>query len=120
RNSKVDLEMALEGVQRKSDLLFNLKRLDFISENIGDWIENENDIFWINFIAYESDGNFFKSTEVIKDVSRFHFEKLITALSEVDEQFRQSGFVDWNARSEEHTSELQSRFDLVCRLLLDR
>src|SRR5207249_9238502 len=24
----------------------------------------------------------------------------------------------WYARSEEHTSELQSRFDLVCRLLL--
>src|SRR5699024_3448898 len=24
----------------------------------------------------------------------------------------------WNFRSEEHTSELQSRFDLVCRLLL--
>src|SRR5699024_11314561 len=34
RNAKVDLEMALEGVQRKSDLLFTLKRLDFISENI--------------------------------------------------------------------------------------
>src|SRR5699024_4899930 len=28
----------------------------------------------------------------------------------------ESGFTD---RSEEHTSELQSRFDLVCRLLLD-
>src|SRR5438067_5625100 len=26
----------------------------------------------------------------------------------------------WNARSEEHTSELQSRFDLVCRLLLEK
>src|SRR5699024_12815533 len=25
-----------------------------------------------------------------------------------------------NVRSEEHTSELQSRFDLVCRLLLER
>src|SRR5699024_12665975 len=25
----------------------------------------------------------------------------------------------WNRRSEEHTSELQSRFELVCRLLLD-
>src|SRR5699024_11879453 len=25
---------------------------------------------------------------------------------------------DYNIRSEEHTSELQSRFDLVCRLLL--
>src|SRR5207249_7376023 len=32
--------------------------------------------------------------------------------------------VDWNrdelGRSEEHTSELQSRFDLVCRLLLEK
>src|SRR6266704_7157431 len=26
----------------------------------------------------------------------------------------------WNQRSEEHTSELQSRFDLVCRLLLEK
>src|SRR5699024_12180509 len=26
----------------------------------------------------------------------------------------------WLARSEEHTSELQSRFDLVCRLLLEK
>src|SRR5699024_12134127 len=37
-------------------------------------------------------------------------------------------FLDWagvnlpdkSVRSEEHTSELQSRFDLVCRLLLDK
>src|SRR5699024_12579595 len=26
----------------------------------------------------------------------------------------------FNSRSEEHTSELQSRFDLLCRLLLDK
>src|SRR5699024_11414423 len=26
----------------------------------------------------------------------------------------------WKRRSEEHTSELQSRFDLVCRLLLEK
>src|SRR5699024_12806805 len=26
---------------------------------------------------------------------------------------------NWSERSEEHTSELQSRFDLVCRLLLE-
>src|SRR5437868_9912936 len=30
----------------------------------------------------------------------------------------QHGFTDF--RSEEHTSELQSRFDLVCRLLLEK
>src|SRR5437868_8153372 len=31
-----------------------------------------------------------------------------------------SGAVAYVARSEEHTSELQSRFDLVCRLLLEK
>src|SRR5207249_12103292 len=34
-----------------------------------------------------------------------------------------SSRTNWNARgarSEEHTSELQSRFDLVCRLLLEK
>src|SRR5699024_12288030 len=30
------------------------------------------------------------------------------------------GEVSGNRRSEEHTSELQSRFDLVCRLLLEK
>src|SRR5207249_3662254 len=29
-------------------------------------------------------------------------------------------FTAWIQRSEEHTSELQSRFDLVCRLLLEK
>src|SRR5699024_11648072 len=29
-------------------------------------------------------------------------------------------FAPWLSRSEEHTSELQSRFDLVCRLLLEK
>src|SRR2546422_4314050 len=28
--------------------------------------------------------------------------------------------IDWNHRSEEHTSELQSRLHLVCRLLLEK
>src|SRR5207249_9950650 len=32
----------------------------------------------------------------------------------------EEALVGVNARSEEHTSELQSRFDLVCRLLLEK
>src|SRR5260221_1352416 len=32
----------------------------------------------------------------------------------------QFGFVERNRRSEEHTSELQSHSDLVCRLLLEK
>src|SRR5437868_13111368 len=36
---------------------------------------------------------------------------------EIDAHVREAGA---RGRSEEHTSELQSRFDLVCRLLLDK
>src|SRR5437868_12494240 len=35
-------------------------------------------------------------------------------------QWRTRGETGGVARSEEHTSELQSRFDLVCRLLLEK
>src|SRR5437868_7799668 len=38
---------------------------------------------------------------------------VVRAIDRIDEQNRQ-------IRSEEHTSELQSRFDLVCRLLLEK
>lgn len=97
QNSNVDLELALEGIQRKSDLLFNLKRLDSFHKNIEDWLDKEDEVFWINFIAFESDGNFFKSTEVIKDVSRFHFDKLISSFYEINKQFQESDFVNWES-----------------------
>src|SRR5699024_11912223 len=38
----------------------------------------------------------------------------------VSSNFRVSLFPKYIVRSEEHTSELQSRFDLVCRLLLEK
>src|SRR5699024_1738375 len=37
-----------------------------------------------------------------------------------DRANKRSGVESMSARSEEHTSELQSRFDLVCRLLLEK
>src|SRR5699024_12657827 len=37
-----------------------------------------------------------------------------------DRSRKRGGRRDPHARSEEHTSELQSRFDLVCRLLLEK
>src|SRR5699024_6959444 len=40
--------------------------------------------------------------------------------SSVTDSARPGEGVDGAARSEEHTSELQSRFDLVCRLLLEK
>src|SRR5699024_6703934 len=40
---------------------------------------------------------------------------------EVYEELREDAyFAEYTPRSEEHTSELQSRFDIVCRLLLEK
>src|SRR5699024_11568008 len=43
--------------------------------------------------------------------------ELIPSILDAGEEY---GRTDFGKRSEEHTSELQSRFDLVCRLLLEK
>ncbi len=106
-NSEVDLEMALEGIHRKSDLLFNVHKLEDFSENVQ--VEIDEEIFWINFIAFESDGKFFKSTEIIKDVSSFYFSKLLKTFSEIDWQLREASFVDWNNVMMEYDYETKKR-----------
>ena len=94
QNSKVNLEMALEAIHRTSDILFNIPKLEDFSKNVQ--VEIDEEIFWLNFIAFESDGNFFKSTEIIKDVSSFHFSKILKIFSDIDWKYREAGFVDWN------------------------
>src|SRR5437868_12659191 len=46
--------------------------------------------------------------------------EVVAALGGPPGQGQVTGAVDTTHRSEEHTSELQSRFDLVCRLLLEK
>src|SRR5699024_12539024 len=50
----------------------------------------------------------------------FHNEKSLRITKKIDKVLSNSNFVRIAWRSEEHTSELQSRFDLVCRLLLEK
>lgn len=88
----IDLELALSKIKTQSDLLFNVKKLEGYTMSIVGETEN---IFWINFIAFESDGNFFKSTEIIKDVSKFHFQKILKTFIDVDWDFRKNLNIDW-------------------------
>ncbi len=71
-----DLESTLATISKKSDLLFQYQKLE---EVVTDLNYNRSEYFpyWITFLAFESDGNFFKTINVIKDVSRTHFEKMI-------------------------------------------
>ncbi|MGC9355188.1 MAG: TM1802 family CRISPR-associated protein [Mariniphaga sp.] len=90
---EIDFELTLEKIKSKADLLFSFNALDHFVKNIEDEMP---DIFWLNFVAYESDGNYFKSTETIKDVSSFHFQKIIQSFSDVHWQLKEESFLDWN------------------------
>src|SRR5438874_7187011 len=50
--------------------------------------------------------------------SLYHFKLLVALVEQIGFHLAQECF--WFNRSEEHTSELQSRRDLVCRLLLEK
>src|SRR5699024_11440350 len=68
----------------------------------------------LNFYGSVSAGNF---EELQPDISTLSVPQSIFKTVDPDECF----IVKVNGdRSEEHTSELQSRFDLVCRLLLEK
>src|SRR5699024_12044081 len=61
------------------------------------------------------------SDEVNKKLEERVNEKLARCQEEMFEIVDETKFREGlNLRSEEHTSELQSRFDLVCRLLLEK
>src|SRR2546428_5729349 len=53
-----------------------------------------------------------------RSIESIHFDDDMAAANRVGPPGHLS--VDLNGRSEEHTSELQSRSDLVCRLLLEK
>ena len=97
KSSLVDLEMAMTSIKKKSDILFNLKELNIFSHNIKDELD-EDEIFWINFVAFDTDRKgYFKSTEIIKDISNFHFSKVIKCFTEIDWDFRELNYMDWDS-----------------------
>src|SRR5699024_11550878 len=71
----------------------------------------------IKLVAGDSFGQIF-----ITDTNREHLDRILHKVGSDYKMFRveQGTVAEMKERSEEHTSELQSRFDLVCRLLLEK
>jgi len=115
-NDILDLSLILDRIKKKSDLLFSFNALEDMVDDVR--VETGN-TFWINFIAFESDGNFFKSTEIIKDVSNFHFQKVIEFFSEVHWDFKDNtSFVNWDSVMTEYgISERLFNFNTVYALI---
>ena len=89
---KADIETTLRSLSRKSDLLF---QFNTYQEIVGDIEVETNNPYWITFLGFESDGNFFKTINIIKDVSRTHFEQLITAFRRLNIEWKAIPGVNW-------------------------
>src|SRR5699024_1854939 len=109
-------------VLRSEDIVYAMRYLqEFMNDNIG---YNQKEIDKRN---KENRKNKQKSTKTQRKLSYlFNFYTLAIArandirkLCEL-RNYKVVGFRNTIIRSEEHTSELQSRFDLVCRLLLEK
>src|SRR5699024_11648038 len=101
------------------DALFYLTLLP-ITASIGASLAIEGNIFGpIIFIVLFNIIHFGSRFGLMK----FGYEAGVSAIAKLKEgtkQISRAASIVGLTRSEEHTSELQSRFDLVCRLLLEK
>ena len=91
-NDEADIEATLQRLSRKSDLLFQFNTYQEIVSSVEDETDNP---YWITFLGFESDGNFFKTINVIKDVSRTHFEQLLSAFRKLNNEWKAVPGVNW-------------------------
>src|SRR5699024_2567935 len=78
-------------------------------EELDDWVADGRVEIWNHSASHASA----ESAAQLRD-------QIVGGLQEIQEQLPAARGKVWGWRSEEHTSELQSRFDLVCRLLLEK
>src|SRR5699024_11887966 len=76
-----------------------------------------NEIYYDMGVIIEKP-EFFNELTGLENLEMLAKLKNIISREEMIDSLNKVGLDPYNPRSEEHTSELQSRFDLVCRLLL--
>ncbi len=77
-NTELDFNDISLELNKKVDLGFRTTQFEAATLSISDELL-ETEIYWLNFIAFESDGNYLKIINQIKDVNIFHFVKVSAA-----------------------------------------
>jgi CRISPR-associated protein Csh1 len=85
------VESYLPRLSRKADLLFQYKKITEAEEEL----QLDSDMYWITFLGFESDGNFFKTINLIEDVSQTYFSQLVAACQQLDAAWRQAPELCW-------------------------
>jgi len=90
----IDIKYITDEIVPRNELLFAASPL----EKLADGGASETDQpFWLTYLGFESDGNFFKTIHEIRDVSKFHLNTVIDTFSSVHRLFTDelSFAVDW-------------------------
>lgn len=86
RQENLDIAVRLNKLSRETDLLFKMSDLqkfdDFFYQTA------EQDIYWLNFLAIDSDGNYFKVSNQILDVPHFFCIELIQTFKSASTLFK--------------------------------
>ncbi len=82
----------LEGIQRRCDLFFQTEDWERITDRIED---NVDSMYWITFQGFQSDGNYFKTTNLIKSVSKHHLNKLIDGFWKLNNEWKSQDDFPW-------------------------
>jgi len=93
-SARIDIKYITDEIVPPNELLFAASPL----EKLADGGASETDQpFWLTYLGFESDGNFFKTIHEIRDVSKFHLNTVIDTFSSVHRLFTDelSFAVDW-------------------------
>lgn len=86
--SDVNFENIMEETYKNSELLFQKKNFEESMLSIKDEIGIDK-VYWLNFLAFVSDGNSFKTINLIKDVSKIHLETVLDTFRKIDVEFNE-------------------------------
>ncbi len=82
-NPNLNTNQFLEHLKHNNDLVFNNNEYNIFLKDFKEENEIEKDnIYWVNYIGYETDGKFFKIINRIKDVNNIHFDNVVNTFAE--------------------------------------
>ena len=79
------------------DILFEMESANKLVNDAGKIKDaDKNRVpFWLTFMAYESDGNFFKTLNIIQDINGTYLKKLGTIFLDIEELFSETKGISW-------------------------
>ncbi len=82
----------LQKIQRRCELLFQTDDWEILTEDIEAEVSS---MYWVTFQGFQSDGNYFKTINLIKSVSKLHLNKLITGFRKMDGEWKKQDDFPW-------------------------